>query len=63
MGDGFRGDRLASEDVMHRHRREASRIIVATVSGNFNDVTADVLSLLLENAGYVGRGTRAERDE
>ena len=63
MGDGFRRDRFAGEDVMHGHRRKASRIIITTLAGNLNGIARDVLPLLLENAGDVSRGTRAERDE
>ena len=48
---------------MHVHRRKASRVIVATLAGDFDDVAADVLSFLFKNGGYVGRGTRAECDE
>ena len=63
MRHGFRRDRFAGEDVMHVHRRETPWIIIATHSGNFNDVARHVLPLLLENARHVGCGTRSERDQ
>ena len=63
MRDCFRRDRFAGEDVMYGHRRETSWIFIAALAGNFNDIARHVLSLLFENAGDVGRGTRAERDE
>lgn len=48
---------------MYGHRREAPWIVIATLSGNFDDVARHMLSLLLENARHVGCSTRAERDE
>ena len=63
MRHGFRRDRFAGQYVVHVHRRETPWIIIATHSGNFNDVARHVLPLLLENARHVGCGTRSERDQ
>ena len=48
---------------MHFHRRELSRMLVATFSADFDDIARHVLSLFTKDAGDVCCRARAECDE
>ena len=48
---------------MHFHRRELARILVATLSADFDDIAGHMLALLGEDAGDVCSRARSEGDE
>lgn len=48
---------------MDFHRRVMSRVFIATLSGDFNDIADHVLSLFSKNAGDICRRAGAECNE
>lgn len=63
MGHSFRRKRSAGQNVMDVHRRETSRMLIATHTRNLDDVVRHLLSFLRENARHVCRSARAECNE